>query len=99
MKKIALAFGLFLLLMGAFVNSNAQIVVKIRPAEPVVVETRPAEPYRGAVWVAPEWVYRHGAYERVPGHWIKPRRGWRWEPGRWEDRPGGSIWIAGGWRR
>jgi hypothetical protein len=99
MKKVAFAFGLFLFLSGAAVNSHAQIIVKIRPAEPTVVETRPVAPYRDAVWIGPEWRVQHGAYVRVPGHWVKPRRGWRWGPGHWEDRRGGSIWIRGGWVR
>jgi hypothetical protein len=102
MKKIVVAFALFLFMLGAYINSNAQVVVgiglRVRPAEPVVVETRPASPFVGAIWIGPEWRWNNNAYERVPGYWSKPHHG-HWEAGGWEDHhKEGAYWRGGRWK-
>ena len=56
-----------------FTQAQTRIYVKVRPATTVVV--RPLAPRRNYVWVDDEWTVRHGAYERVPGRWVAPRRG------------------------
>jgi len=84
----------------AVANSNAQIVVRIRPERPrEAVVVRPPAPSPRHVWVDEEWAPNGKTYAYRPGHWVEPpRRGGVWVAGRWTDRRGGSVWVAGHWR-
>ncbi len=57
-------------------------------------------PYRDAIWVGPEWVWSHGRYVEVPGHWVKPsRHSASWVTGRWEyNNRHGYRWHKGYWK-
>ena len=98
MKRI-LFLALFVFVAGVF-SSQAQHV-KVRLDFPVGISINPNghPPYRDAVWVGPEWQWRHGRYVSVPGHWVHPRhRGAVWVPGHWVTEPHGEIWVSGRWR-
>ena len=88
---------LFIMVAGFSTASQAQIVVKIRPNEPVY--THPVAPSPRHVWVDGEWVNRGGRYVYVNGYWAVPRSGYRWVRGHWADRRGGWYWVPGHWRR
>lgn len=91
--------GTFLLLHVATLAS-AQ-VVRVRLDFPVGGAVHPSgsAPFRGAIWVGPEWQWQRGQYIYVPGRWVKPgRRGASWAPGRWKNTRGGFVWIPGRWR-
>src|SRR6476646_4396656 len=99
MKKI-LFFTMLLLTLAVF-NAKAQHVrVQLNFPGGYEVNAPRNAPYPNAVWVGPEWVWRHGRYVAVPGHWerIRRHRG-MWVPGYWERRREGYIWIPGHWRR
>jgi len=101
MKKIVR----FLMLLAvaslfAVANSNAQIVVRIRPNRPgPAVVVRPPAPSPRHVWVGEEWTPNGAAYAYHAGYWaVPPHPGQVWIAGHWADRHGGSVWIAGRWR-
>jgi hypothetical protein len=54
-------------------------------------------PYRDAIWVGPEWEWRHGHYVEVPGHWVRRGRG-AWISGDWVQHRRGYRWHRGHWR-
>lgn len=96
MKKIGLS--LIVLLSVASQNSQAQVIVNVRPVVPV--HERIVAPSPRHVWVDEEWVERGGRYEWAGGHWVlPPRPGVVWIPGHWANRPRGWVWIRGHWRR
>jgi hypothetical protein len=97
LKKIVLIAGLFLL--GAY-DSEAQIMVRVRPVRPArVVVRRPVAPSPRHVWVAEDWRYRGGRYVWSGGYWAAPPRGGAvWAPGHWANRPRGYVWVPGHWR-
>lgn len=79
--------------------ADVDVYVNIEPPPP-----RP-EPIprvrRGWVWVAGYWAWRPAIqrYDWVPGHWERPRAGYRtYVPGHWERRPRGWVYIPGTWR-
>jgi hypothetical protein len=81
-------------------KSNAQIVVRIRPARPraVVVGRIPARPSPRHVWVSEGWTVQGSGYAYRPGYWaVPPRAGAAWIPGHWRNTRHGSIWIEGHW--
>ncbi len=57
-------------------------------------------PYSGAIWVEPEWRWRHGGYVAVPGYWVRtPRHHTVWVSGRWVYASRrGYRWHGGYWR-
>ena len=86
-KNIAKGCLVFVLAIFIHVSSEAQFVVKVRPAAPVVVRTRPAAPGPGHVWVDGEWVWRNNQYVYTEGGWVRPAyTGARWIPGHWNRR-------------
>lgn len=80
--------------------SNAQHI-RVRLDFPGGASVRPLgnAPYRGAVWIGPEWRWQQGRYVHVPGYWAKPKRhGAIWVPGHWKQSRRGYSWIPGRWR-
>ena len=80
--------------------SNAQRV-SVRIGFPVGAHTyAPSRaPFTGAVWIGPEWVWRGGRYECVPGYWARPQRhGAIWVTGHWKYNRRGYVWVPGHWR-
>jgi len=80
-------------------KSNAQIVVRIRPARPrEVVVVRPPAPSPRHVWVAEEWNNEGGHYVYHAGYWaLPPHPRAIWVAGHWANRPRGYVLIAGHW--
>jgi len=98
MKKTV--FFLLLLLGLGVTNANAQYV-RSRPGFSigVTIGAPGPVPYRGAVWIGPEWAWRGGRYVEVPGYWGRPgHRGAAWIPGHWKYNRRGYRWIPGHWR-
>jgi len=98
MKGIRRTFFALMVAMSCMsYQSNAQLIVNIRPARPVYV--RPAPPSPRHVWVDEEWREDHGHYAFAGGHWVvAPRPGAMWVPGHWVRRPRGWVWRPGHWR-
>ena len=97
MKKIIIVMALVL---GVNLLADAQRV-SVRLGFPVGISVNavgPA-PYRGAVWIAPEWRWDHGRYVAVPGYWGRPvhNRG-RYAAGYWRYSRHGYVWVPGRWR-
>lgn len=66
-------------------------------APPVTqLEVVPAVPYVGAVWIRGYWNWSGGRHIWVPGHYVRPNPGYRWEPHQWVQRPGGGWSLHGG---
>jgi hypothetical protein len=56
-------------------------------------------PYRGSVWIGPEWRWQSGQYVSVPGYWARPGRyNAVWVPGHWKYSRRGYRWVPGRWR-
>jgi len=78
--------------------SQSHIYVAERPAPPVVMRSAP--PFRGAVWIPEEYVWRGGRYVYVAPHYVRaPHRGHTWVAGYWNTHRGRSVWVKGHWRR
>jgi hypothetical protein len=96
-KKLLLLPVVFVLVAG---EMNAQHV-KIRLGFPagVSITAGGRAPFNGAIWIGPEWVWRGGRYECVPGYWSKPHHyGAVWVPGHWKYSRHGYKWVPGHWR-
>lgn len=92
-----------LVLTGLFVFETASFAqhIRVRLDFPAGVSVRPTGggPFRGAVWIGPEWRWQRGQYVPLPGYWAKPiRRGATWVPGFWKYTRRGYTWIPGRWR-
>ncbi len=103
MKKTFLkAFVIMLATCAVYSASDAQFVVKVRPAAPTVIVTRPPAPSPRHVWVDGEYVSQGGQYVYTPGRWVQPAyAGAAWVSGHWKfnRRRGGWFWVPGHWRR
>jgi hypothetical protein len=94
--SLSLFSGLFCL---AVTQSDAQVIVKVRPARPVAVITRPAPPSPRHVWIEEEWVPQGNTYVWHGGYWVAPPRpGAVYIKGHWRQSRRGWIWIPGHWR-
>lgn len=101
-KNIVKSCLVFVLAIFIHLSSQAQFVVKVRPAAPVVVRTRPPAPNSGYLWVDGEWVWRNNQYLYTEGRWVRQvYPGARWIPGHWKfhRRRGGWFWVPGHWNR
>ncbi|MFN4892254.1 MAG: hypothetical protein ACK5G0_00640 [Bacteroidota bacterium] len=94
----------FILFLAGFICVQSVATaqhIRIRLDFPVGASVRPGGngPFRGAVWIGPEWRWQRGQYVYVPGYWAKPkRRGAIWTPGYWNNTRRGYVWIPGRWR-
>jgi hypothetical protein len=96
MKKIFLVSSL---LFGLWLAAGAQYV-RVRPGFSVGVSIGAPGPmpYRGAIWIGPEWSWRGGRYVEVPGYWARPRHHRAvWIPGHWVYSRRGYRWKQGRW--
>jgi hypothetical protein len=59
-------------------------------------EVQPALPFAGAIWIGGFWNWAGGRHVWVPGHYERPRPGYRWSPQRWERSPRGGWNLQGG---
>lgn len=96
LKKL---IAIFIISFAAITTTNAQIIIKVRPAAPVV-RARPLAPGPRHVWVAGEYAWQGGTYVYTDGYWAVPPARFRvWKEGHWKKRPGGWIWVRGHWVR
>ena len=101
-KNFVKSCFVFFVSMLVHFSSQAQFVVKVRPAAPVVVRARPLAPGPRYVWVDGDYVWRGNQYVYNEGRWALPAYGGaRWVPGHWKfnRRRGGWFWVGGHWRR
>ncbi|MBS1510513.1 MAG: YXWGXW repeat-containing protein [Bacteroidetes bacterium] len=100
MKKLLVKFLMLTALTFAVTAATeAQVVIKVRPAAPVL-RPRPIAPSPAHVWIEGEYVVRGGQYVYSEGYWAKPPRPRAvWVPGHWKHRRGGWFWVPGHWRR
>ncbi|MEW6466181.1 MAG: hypothetical protein AB1434_09800 [Pseudomonadota bacterium] len=77
---------------------SADVVVHTPPPAPYV-EVVPVPPFAGAIWVAGYWSWTNGRHHWVPGRYVAPRPGYRYEPHRWVPGPRGEWHLRGGWVR
>jgi hypothetical protein len=98
-KGLILCFLLTAGFIGISEFANAQhFYVSVQPVAPVIV--RPVAPSPHHIWVEDEWVWRGGAYVRVPGYWALPPHHYTiWIPGHWVHEEGhGHYWVPGHWK-
>lgn len=104
MKKLLATQVLILsLILGGFAESNAQVIVKVKPVRPAhVVVVKPAKARPNHIWVAGQWKWdkRKNAYVWVDGYYLKQRRGYKYMAGEWVVVPAkGYKWVPGRWVR
>lgn len=101
MRKLMIILGLvfFFFIGGSPTESQAQVVVKIRPMRGKVV-VKPAA-RRGQVWIPAHWNYNNKKRKYVwkTGHWSKTRKGQRYVGGHWKKVSGGHKYVPGHWKR
>jgi len=96
MKRILIVLTLVL---GLNVLANAQHV-RVRMSFPVNITIgAPGHvPFRGAIWIGPEWRWQRGHYVCVPGYWARPQRHRAYVGGYWRHGRHGYVWVPGRWR-
>ena len=88
---IILATGLSMQAQRVSVRLDFPVGIHMRATNPA--------PYRGAVWVGPEWRWDRGRYVAVPGYWARPQRHRAyWVQGHWQYFRHGYRWVPGHWR-
>ena len=96
MKKI---FSLSVLALVLSFATQAQFVVRIRPAAPLV-RVRPACPSPRHVWVGGNYNWRGGQYAYTDGYWALPPANSRaWVEGYCKNKRRGWVWVPGHWTR
>jgi len=84
----------------AFSSCASQSRVYVSERIPPPVAMRPAPPFRGAVWIPEEYMWRGGRYVYVTPHYVRaPHRGHTWVAGYWNTHRGRPVWVQGYWRR
>ena len=101
-KRMKIKSSLLVLFFSfIFFQSNAQHV-EIRMNFPVGVSVSAPgpSPYRGGIWIGPEWRWDRGQYVHESGYWAKPKgRHHQWIPGHWQYSRKGYYWVPGRWKR
>lgn len=96
MKKYILkSFMVLLLSMGAFIVADAQIIVNVRPSNPVFERATPPSPRH--IWVDGDWVPQGNHYVYQNGYWYVPGNRGNWNPGYWNQQGNGWKWKKGYW--
>jgi hypothetical protein len=78
------------------VYAEPVVVAPVAPPAPYV-EVMPVAPYAGAVWVSGYWSWSNQRHVWMPGRYVSPRPGYRWDAHRWERGHGGWQLRGGGW--
>jgi hypothetical protein len=103
MQKVMIIIGLvffFFIGGGTPSESQAQVVVKIKPMGGRVLKTRPTA-QKGKVWIPAHWKYsnKHRKYVWKTGRWSKAKKGHRYVEGHWKKVSGGHKYVPGYWKR
>ncbi|MBX3240279.1 MAG: YXWGXW repeat-containing protein [Chitinophagaceae bacterium] len=95
MRTVFTTLGAITLVLFLFSSCRAQsrVYVAARPATVMA----PPPPFRGAVWIGPEYQLHRGAYVYVPPRYVTPRRGHVWVSGHWDHHRGKQVWVKGKW--
>jgi hypothetical protein len=97
MKKILL-LGSFIFGLVLFADAQRVSVRLNFPGNYATHSPGPA-PYRGGVWVGPEWRWERDRYVSAPGYWARPHhRRAVWVEGYWRYSRRGYVWVPGYWR-
>jgi len=98
MKKLMFSSLIVLILSGFSLQTNAQVIIKVRPKAPkVVVVHKKARPNH--IWITGHWkVNRFGKYVWTKGYWVKKRHGSICVSGHWKKVRRGWTWVPGHWR-
>jgi hypothetical protein len=102
MKRILLAFGMLLALIGLLPQtSSAQVSVGVAVTlapPPLPVYTQPPLPGPGYIWTPGYWAWGPEGYYWIPGTWVlAPAVGLLWTPGYWAWGPSGYFFHVGYW--
>jgi hypothetical protein len=98
MKKIIFASLLFFV-VGITCTQAQHVNVRVNFPVGITTGAPGPTPYRGAVWVGPEWQWRGNRYYAVPGYWAKPYRHHEvWINGYWQYTRHGYRWVPGRWK-
>ncbi|MFZ9386411.1 MAG: hypothetical protein ACO25B_00895 [Chitinophagaceae bacterium] len=99
MKIKMLVCGVIFFIAGTLVSQAQRVRVRLAFPSTIHMVAPGPSPFRGAVWVGPEWKWRGGNYVVIPGYWASPRNPRAvWIPGHWKYTRRGYIWIPGRWR-
>lgn len=91
--------GLGTLMAGSIVTASQAQPRPYPPIPPPRFEERPPPPGRRLIWQQGYWHWNGGAYDWMPGHWVRPPRPAAvWVPGRWVARRGAWVWAPAHWR-
>ncbi len=96
MKKIVF---IVMLLFTASALQAQQVRVRIGFPAGIRAGVPVPAPFRGAVWVDPEWRWQRGAYVSAPGYWARPHKhGATWVSGHWRNTRRSYVLVPGRWR-
>lgn len=89
-----------ILFVATFGISNAQIVVKVKPAAPAkaVIIANGRAP-QGHVWIPGHWVVKGNSYIWRDGFYTKNKPGFRYREGYWVKKRQGWVYIPGKWHK
>lgn len=83
---------------GGGYAAEPDVYADVPPPQPYA-EVVPVMPFPGALWIGGYWGWSGGRHQWVPGHYERPRPGYRYEPHRWENSRGRWHLRVGGWVR
>jgi hypothetical protein len=97
--KIKLSVVALFFVIGISTTNAQHVKVRIGFPSGISIGAAGPRPYSNAIWIGPEWKWRGGRYECVPGYWTRPHHyGAVWVPGHWKSTRRGEIWVSGHWR-
>ena len=103
MKKKGLILSIILVCMIGLgmQNTQAQVIVKIKPVAPKVILKKSRKPYKNAVWIDGYWGWnkRTNRYVWKSGQWVKPKRNRTYVAGKWIKKSSGWLYVPGKWVR
>ncbi|MFT3678218.1 MAG: hypothetical protein QM781_20160 [Chitinophagaceae bacterium] len=96
MKRILLIFVLAIVVSQSLPAQRVRVQLDFPIG--IAVRAPGLPPFRGAIWVGPEWRWQRGHYVAAPGYWTRSRHAYR-SSGYWKHTRRGYVWVPGRWRR
>lgn len=96
MKRMLLIFGLAIMISQSLQAQRVRVQLDFPVS--IAVRAPGPPPFRGAIWVGPEWRWHRGHYVAAPGYWTRSRHAYR-SPGYWKHTRRGYVWVPGRWHR